>query len=91
MDKLIVYPDGTNEPSVEFEIANGFVQRCVSSIAEMNIPDAERVARILNRLEDPATAAIEIELREWLRAGTLKQDAYSLVQRAARLIAELNQ
>jgi hypothetical protein len=45
---LIVYPDGTSEPGVEFWTANGFVSRCVSAIAEVNLPDAERVCRLLN-------------------------------------------
>jgi hypothetical protein len=45
---LIVYPDGTSAPGVEFWTANGFVQRCVSAIAAENMPDAERVCRLLN-------------------------------------------
>jgi hypothetical protein len=48
MDKLIEYPDGTDQPGVEFEVANGFVARVVGDIAERNIPDAEKVAAILN-------------------------------------------
>ena len=49
MDKLIVYPEGTDEPGVEFEVANGFVARVVAAVANNNIPDAERVAKILNK------------------------------------------
>lgn len=49
MDKLVVYPDGTDKPGVEFPIANGFVARVVGAVAENNIPDAQRVAAILNK------------------------------------------
>lgn len=45
---LIVYPDGTDQPGVEFRCANGFVSRAVGAVAEVNIPDAERVCAILN-------------------------------------------
>jgi hypothetical protein len=48
MDTLIVYPEGTGEPGVSFPTANGFVARVVSAVAEDNIPDAERVCKILN-------------------------------------------
>jgi hypothetical protein len=48
MDTLIVYPDGSREPGVTFPTANGFVARVVSAVAEDNIPDAERVCKILN-------------------------------------------
>jgi len=46
MDKLIVY--GEENEKIEFEIANGFVGRVVSAVAEYNIPAAERVAKLLN-------------------------------------------
>lgn len=45
---LIVYPDGTDKPGVEFPVANGFVARVVSAVADANIPDAEHVCAILN-------------------------------------------
>ena len=48
MDSLIVYPDSTDQPGVEFRVANGFVSRVVSAVADVNIPDAERVCAILN-------------------------------------------
>jgi hypothetical protein len=48
MDTLIAYPDGTRQPGVSFSTANGFVARVVSAVAEDNIPDAERVCKILN-------------------------------------------
>jgi hypothetical protein len=48
MDTLTVYPDGTREPGISFPTANGFVARVVSAVAEDNIPDAERVCKILN-------------------------------------------
>ena len=49
MDKLVVYPDGPGYPGVEIPVANGFVARVVGAVAENNIPDAKRVADILNR------------------------------------------
>ncbi len=49
MERLITYPDGTNNPGEEFKVANGFVSRIVSSVAEDNIPDAHRVAKIINK------------------------------------------
>jgi hypothetical protein len=52
MDRLIVYPDGVAQPGVEFETANGFVQRVVSAVANSGqmgcLPDAEETAEILN-------------------------------------------
>lgn len=49
MDTLTVYPDGTREPGIGFPTANGFVARgVVSAVAEDNIPDAERVCKMLN-------------------------------------------
>ena len=48
MQSLIVYPDGTSEPGVEFPVANGFVSRVVSAVAEANIEDAVKVCAILN-------------------------------------------
>lgn len=45
---IIVYPDGPSQPGVEFRCANGFVSRAVGAVAEVNIPDAERVCAILN-------------------------------------------
>lgn len=47
MDKLTVYDDD-GAPLATFEYANGFVARCVASIADDNILDAYRAARILN-------------------------------------------
>ena len=49
MDRLIVYPDGIDQPGEEFKVANGFVSRVVSSVSDNNIPDAHRVAKILNK------------------------------------------
>lgn len=50
---LIVYPDGTDKPGVEFKCANGFVSRVVSAIANSDqmgcLADARRVCEILNR------------------------------------------
>jgi hypothetical protein len=60
MNKLIVYPDGTDQPGYAIEVANGFVARVVGDIAERNIPDAERVAGILNH-----EASKQIFLRHW--------------------------
>lgn len=54
---LIVYPDGTDKPGVEFWCANGFVSRVVSAVAEQNIPDAERVCKILNGTDSEITSA----------------------------------
>ncbi len=48
MDSIVIYPDGTDKPGVEIPTENGFVARVVSAVAEMSIPDAERVAKILN-------------------------------------------
>lgn len=48
MDSLITYPDGIDKPGVEIPTFNGFVSRIVSAVADNNIPDAERVAKILN-------------------------------------------
>ena len=52
MQSLIVYPEGSD--SITIPVANGFVSRVVSSIANSDqmgcIPDAERVAKILNAL-----------------------------------------
>jgi hypothetical protein len=45
---LIVYPNGTDKPGVTFPVANGFVSRVVSAVADVNIPDAEHVCAILN-------------------------------------------
>lgn len=46
MNSLVVYQnDGT---SVTIHVANGFVSRVVGWIASENIPDAIRVANILN-------------------------------------------
>lgn len=52
MDTLIIYPGGPHKPGITFEIANGFVGRVVSAIADNNIPDAERVCEILNKYFD---------------------------------------
>lgn len=52
MDTLLVYPDQDTDPEmkgVEIPVFNGFVSRVVSAVAENNIPDARRVARILNK------------------------------------------
>jgi uncharacterized protein YlaI len=48
MDSLITYPNGTDQPGVTIPTINGFVSRVVSAVACENIPDAERVAKILN-------------------------------------------
>lgn len=48
MSGLVVYPEGTDRPGVEFRCANGFVCRVVSAVADVNIPDAEKVCAILN-------------------------------------------
>lgn len=48
MDSLVVYPDGTDKPGVEFPVANGFVSRVVSAVAEANIGGADKVCAILN-------------------------------------------
>jgi hypothetical protein len=56
---LTVYPDGTNEPGVEFWTADGFVSRCVSAIASENLPDAERVCRLLNAAAIAETEAAQ--------------------------------
>lgn len=55
-DVLIVYPDGTDKPGVEFKCANGFVSRVVSAVAQQNIPDAERVCQILNSADAELTS-----------------------------------
>lgn len=47
MDALII-PADDGGPDIEVPTANGFVQRCVSAIAAVNIPDALRAAEILN-------------------------------------------
>lgn len=48
MDKLIVYPDGTDKPGETFDVANGFVSRVVGAVADVNIPDAHEACKILN-------------------------------------------
>jgi hypothetical protein len=45
---LITYPDGQQAEGNRIECANGFVQRCVSDVADRNIPDAETLAKLLN-------------------------------------------
>lgn len=54
---LVVYPNGTDQPGVEFKCANGFVSRVVSAVAAQNIPDAERVCQILNATDAELTSA----------------------------------
>jgi len=50
---LIVYPDGTDKPGVEFSCANGFVSRVVSAVVRGGyfgcVADARAVSGILNR------------------------------------------
>lgn len=61
MDTLIVYPNGTDKPGLEFKCANGFVSRVVSAIANSDqmgcLRDAMTVCGILNR--EAYAAAIE--------------------------------
>lgn len=46
MNSLVVYPDAAGPVSIP--VANGFVSRVVGWVAAENIPDAIRVAKILN-------------------------------------------
>ena len=46
---LVVYPyDDDPDFWVGFKCKNGFVSRCVSAVADRNLPDAQRVSEILN-------------------------------------------
>lgn len=45
MDKLIIHEDGLDH---SYECANGFVQRCVSAVHDVNVADARKLARIMN-------------------------------------------
>ena len=51
---LIVYPDGTDKPGVQFKCKSLLVSRIVSAVAHENIPDARVVCEILNRHHDEA-------------------------------------
>ena len=44
---LITYPFGTNEKSVDYECATGFVARCIGNIE--NVPDAKWCCEVLNK------------------------------------------
>lgn len=46
MEELVIYSDGG---SIIIPVASGHVQRCVSAIADVNIPDAEWAAKVLNQ------------------------------------------
>lgn len=59
MDSLIIYPDGTDKPGLSIPIANGFVGRVVSAVSDVNIPDAQRVAEILNRRAAPVAEVVK--------------------------------
>jgi hypothetical protein len=63
VNKLVVYPEGTDQPGYAIEVANGFVARVVGDIAERNLPDAERVAAILN-------AEVEKQIATPIRCGS---------------------
>lgn len=67
---LIVYPAETHEPGVEIPVFNGFVSRVVSAVAEHNIPDAQRVATILNNVEQQRK--VGFDLAEWCRVERQK-------------------
>lgn len=101
MDTLTVYPDGTDKLGVSFSVANGFVSRCVSAIADVNIPDAQMAADILNRAvaaeptEDEverAAVAIYESMRaeheiDWAAEEERLRDCYRDTARAALIAA----
>jgi hypothetical protein len=74
MDKLMIYPDGTDKPGVVFDVADGFVSRVVSAVAERNLPDARRVAKLLNELADDISSGGRRARIENLCAESIAQD-----------------
>jgi hypothetical protein len=73
---LRVYPDGPNEPGVDFKCANGFVTRVVSAVAESNLADADAVCRILNQHADGLGVISALDERGmWSNPETLKTAA----------------
>ena len=47
MNTTLVCYDDDNQPH-RFYCVNGYVSRCVSAVFDVNHPDAERLAKILN-------------------------------------------
>jgi hypothetical protein len=87
MDKLMIYPYGTDKPGVVFDVADGFVSRVVSAVAERNLPDAHRVAKLLNELPDDIRAGVRrAPDRKPLRRRAAREPAVRILETLALLV-----